>query len=102
MQENVGSKDRLARSIVGPALMAMGYIRWGGDRGEVGGLTAIVAGTMLVESAVTRVCPLNALFGLDTREPELVQRDLQAVVSRYGTESISAERLGLRAASSAQ
>ena len=83
MKENVGSGDRLIRSVTGPALMAMGYRRWGGDRGRVRGLMAIVAGTLLLESAVTRVCPVNALLGLDTRSAELMERDLREARIAY-------------------
>ncbi len=75
MKENVGTIDRIARSIIGPTLMVVGYKRLGGDRGELAGLATIVAGAALVESAITRVCPLNALFGIDTRRKERAVRD---------------------------
>lgn len=97
MKENVGTKDRLARSIVGPALMALGYSRWGGHRGQLGGLTAIVSGALLIESAITRVCPINGALGIDTREQELIQRDTQALVSQTGAPAIDIEDVGPRA-----
>jgi hypothetical protein len=71
MKENVGTIDRVARSVIGPGLIALGYTRWGGNQGRLAGLVAIVSGAVLVESAITRVCPLNALFGIDTREASL-------------------------------
>ncbi len=76
MKENVGTVDRAARSIVGPALVALGYTRWGGDEGRPLGLLAMMGGVTIIESAITRVCPINGLLGLDTREPELAQKDI--------------------------
>lgn len=77
MKENVGKVDRIGRSVIGPALMGFGAIRWGGNRGEPAGLVAMVAGALIVESAITRVCPINAALGLDTRSIEEIERDLK-------------------------
>lgn len=68
MKENVGNKDQIIRSIAGPALIAIGYLALGGKKGKVQGLAAIVVGTLLSETAITRVCPANEFFGVDTRE----------------------------------
>lgn len=76
MKENVGSKDRAFRTVAGSALMVLGYRRWGGNVGHPAGLLSMMAALSILESAVTRVCPLNALFRLDTREPRLVQKDV--------------------------
>lgn len=67
MKENVGTEDRMVRSLVGPALMAAGYTRLGGREGRMSGLAAIVLGALTVESAITKVCPLNAVLGINTR-----------------------------------
>ena len=70
MQENVGSLDRGVRSVLGPAVLALGVIsarRRSRGRLPLGSIAAIVAGAMVTETVVTRVCPLNALFGIDTR-----------------------------------
>jgi hypothetical protein len=72
MKENVGRKDQLVRSIVGPALMLLGYHAWGGKRGRAAGLLAMLAGTLISETALTRTCPLNEVFGVDTRECPLI------------------------------
>jgi hypothetical protein len=66
MQENVGTADRWLRVAVGSALVvgALGALRRGG--GIVPGLV-LAGGAIVLETAVTRVCPLNAAFGLDTR-----------------------------------
>lgn len=76
MKENVGSADRAARSILGPTLMLLGYLRWGGSSGRLKGLGAMLAGALVVESAVTRVCPVNAWLGIDTRTNEEKRQDL--------------------------
>ncbi len=82
MQENVGRIDRIVRFLVGPALAGVGYTRLGGSRGNPIGLAAMLAGTLLVDSAVTRVCPMNALLHLDTRSKRERIRDLRAVVEK--------------------
>jgi hypothetical protein len=67
MRENVGPEDRAVRMLVGPALMALGFTRLGGRDGELAGLATMIGGALVIESAITRVCPLNALLGIDTR-----------------------------------
>jgi hypothetical protein len=79
MKENVGRIDQLGRLILGPALAVAGYTTLGGSCGRVRGLAALVAGALILESAVTRVCPLNGLLRLDTRSSRLRDRDLQAL-----------------------
>lgn len=68
MRENVGNTDRTIRSIAGPALIGLGYTALGGSKGRIGGLATMILGTLIVESAITRVCPANALLGIDTRD----------------------------------
>ncbi len=68
MKENVGKKDRLIRSIAGPALIGIGYTALDGRKGNIAGLATIVAGALLAESALTKVCPVNGILGIDTRE----------------------------------
>lgn len=67
MKENVGTTDQILRGLVGPTLMALGYTRLGGYKGRAAGLAALVGGALVIESAITRTCPLNALLGIDTR-----------------------------------
>lgn len=66
MKENVGGADRALRSVAGPALILLGFTRWGGREGRPGGLLAMLAGVVVTETAITRVCPLNELAGVDT------------------------------------
>ena len=68
MKENVGKQDQLIRGIAGPAIMGIGYFILGGNKGRLEGLASIVVGTLIAESAITKVCPVNEFFGLDTRE----------------------------------
>jgi hypothetical protein len=78
MQENVGRADRIVRSIIGPALMLFGYGPLGARKGRGMGLLTVIGGALLVESAITRVCPVNALLGLDTRTEQERRRDREA------------------------
>lgn len=65
MQENVGTVDRWIRVGVGTGLVAAGL---GAGRGRPLGPVALVAlGALVLESALTRVCPVNALLGVNTR-----------------------------------
>lgn len=70
MRENVGDRDQAARFVLGPALIALGLGPLGARQGRAAGLGALVLGALVVESAVTRTCPVNAALGLDTREAE--------------------------------
>lgn len=67
MRENVGGRDRRLRGIAGPALLFLGYNAFGGRRGRLKGLAAMLGGALLTETAITRVCPLNSALGIDTR-----------------------------------
>jgi uncharacterized membrane protein len=82
MNENVGNEDRMLRAVTGPALMLMGYAILGGNRGHCTGLLTMIAGTALLESAITRVCPLNAMLGIDSRTPREKNHDRQRVIGR--------------------
>jgi hypothetical protein len=66
MQENVGRTDRIVRSIVGPAVAGFGIDQLRRGNLVLGGI-GIAVGALVTESAVTRVCPMNALLGIDTR-----------------------------------
>ena len=78
MKENVGGADRMARAVAGPVLIALGYARLGGDEGSLPGLLAILGGAFLVETAITRVCPVNELAGVDTARRIKVDRPVLA------------------------
>lgn len=67
VRENVGSADRLMRSILGPTLLAVGYTALDGRRGLPLGVTAMAAGAIITGTAITRYCPINAALGIDTR-----------------------------------
>ena len=99
MKENVGTVDRVGRFVVGPALMALGYGKWGGNEGTPAGLAAIVSGALVLESAVTRVCPVNAVLGIDSRSSEEVKRDFERTMSSYEQKPIDTEHRGLRVGS---
>lgn len=65
MQENVGTIDRWVRVGVGGALVTVGLRRLAPRNFAPAALVTL--GALVFESAITRVCPLNALLGIDTR-----------------------------------
>jgi hypothetical protein len=67
MQENVGDLDQRIRFVAGPALALAGIGPLGARHGRLVGLAAVVCGALIVESAITRTCPVNQLIGIDTR-----------------------------------
>jgi hypothetical protein len=80
MKENVGKLDRMVRSVLGPSLIMVGYTSLGGGRGRSLGLLSMMAGVAITESAITRVCPLSALFGVDSRSAKEVIRDVDEIL----------------------
>jgi hypothetical protein len=67
MKRNVGGWDRKARSVIGPLLLGWGARRVLRRGGRLGGLAAVMAGTMLGETAITGYCPLNRALGRNSR-----------------------------------
>lgn len=65
MQENVGNLERSVRAVAGPMLVRWGYRRLKKPRRRLLGVAAIIGGAMVAETAVTRVCPVNAALGID-------------------------------------
>ena len=73
MEKNVGGLDRIARLVLGPALLLLGVAALAGLFTLAAGTTGlVVAGLLLVVGAVltvtalTQKCPLNSLIGLNT------------------------------------
>lgn len=64
---NVGSFDRILRIILGAALLALPFV-WGGIAPQaVAGIAAIVAGLVLIVTAIVKFCPIYGVLGLRTR-----------------------------------
>jgi hypothetical protein len=75
MQENVGNTDRLLRIGIGASLATVGILRI--RSGRLGPALLLASGALLLESAITRVCPINGLLGIDTRKaPAFGKRSL--------------------------
>lgn len=68
MQENVGDRDRRLRWVLGSGLVVAALGPLGAREGRLRGLGALVSGALVLESAITRTCPINAWLGIDTRE----------------------------------
>lgn len=88
MRENVGHADRIARTIIGPTLLLRGLGQL--VTGKWRGVLNIIAGSLVVESALTRVCPFNAALGIDTRSTQERMTDFRADVTEQ-TERITAD-----------
>jgi hypothetical protein len=91
MEKNVGRADQVARLMAGPALLILGYSRMGGREGRTLGLLAMMSGVSLIESAITRICPVSALLGIDTRTTHEKVSDRNAALG-LETESVSDDR----------
>jgi hypothetical protein len=81
MRENVGHVDRIVRTVVGSGLVALAFAPLRAHDGRLPGLLALVAGTMVLESALTRVCPLNHALGLDTRSTAEKVKDFRGDIN---------------------
>jgi hypothetical protein len=68
VKENVGDTDQRVRAVVGTALVGAAIGPLGARSGRLPGLAALVGGALVLESAITRTCPINEWLGIDTRE----------------------------------
>jgi uncharacterized membrane protein len=66
MNENIGRMDRWLRVALGGGLVLAGLRGLGRSSLACGVL--LTSGALLLETALTRVCPVNAALGLDTRK----------------------------------
>jgi hypothetical protein len=65
MRSNVGGMDRVARSVLGPALLLVGWRALSGRRALAA--AALVGGAVITETALTATGPVNRVLGLDSR-----------------------------------
>jgi uncharacterized membrane protein len=72
MAKNVGGTERIARGLLGAALV---LVALRGRRGRGIRLSALIAGVELIYTAATQYCPANAAAGRDTC-PSDQDRDL--------------------------
>lgn len=81
MQKNVGGYDRIARLVVGPALIVVGAAAAvgiltlaAGTLGVALAALALLVGAVLLVTGLTRKCPLNSVLGMNTyRSPEAAE-----------------------------
>lgn len=66
MKENVGGPERLLRAGISPALIAWGWVVLGPAGRKSGPVALMITGALVAETAVTKVCPVSAVFGIDT------------------------------------
>ncbi|WP_128478176.1 YgaP family membrane protein [Halorussus pelagicus] len=65
-KRNVGGLDRIARAVLGVALVAVAVGAFVLGRGGNIGVVAGIAGAALLFNAATQFCGINALLGIDT------------------------------------
>ncbi|WP_435178337.1 YgaP family membrane protein [Halorussus sp. AFM4] len=65
LEPNVGGRDRIARAVLGAALVAAAAGALVGGRPGVALATGVL-GAGLLFNAATRFCGVNALLGVDT------------------------------------
>ncbi len=63
---NVGRIDRVIRAVIGIALIGAGGWAWDGWQGAPGGIVAVIAGAVLLGTALTAFCPLYRVLGVRT------------------------------------
>jgi hypothetical protein len=68
MRENVGGAERALRATIGPALVAWGWLVLAPARHKSGPVVLMLTGALVTETAVTKVCPVSAVFGIDTTQ----------------------------------
>ncbi len=64
---NVGTADRLFRLILGAILIALPFVIASMALPASLGIVSLVAGAILVITAVVKFCPIYGVFGLRTR-----------------------------------
>lgn len=62
----MGGPERALRAMIGPALVTWGWIVLGPARHRSGPVALMMTGVLVTETAVTKVCPVSAAFGIDT------------------------------------
>ena len=79
MKENVGRIERIVRIAVGSSLVAGSLSQL--HRHPVLSVLGSVAGALVVETGVTRVCPLSAALGIDSRSTTERMQDFRTEIN---------------------
>ncbi|MEF8806439.1 YgaP family membrane protein [Natronomonas sp.] len=68
METNIGSTDRIVRLVAGVILAGLGLANFAGvvELGYTVALIAIIVGAVLVGTAMTRMCLIYRIAGVDT------------------------------------
>jgi hypothetical protein len=74
MQENVGNVERWGRAALGSALLA-GSISAILRKRPTAAAALGATGAVLLETAITRVCPVNAMLGIGARARASLQQE---------------------------
>ncbi|SFS10312.1 Protein of unknown function [Halomicrobium zhouii] len=70
MEYNIGTADRAVRLAVGGLLAALGGASLAGalETGPLVGVLALLVGAVLIGTALTRVCLVYRVLGIDTAD----------------------------------
>ncbi|WP_254532599.1 YgaP family membrane protein [Natrinema gelatinilyticum] len=70
MKHNIGSADRVVRLIGGALLVVIGVASLAGllEFGTVAGVGAVLIGAIFLGTALTRVCLVYRLLGIETSD----------------------------------
>jgi uncharacterized membrane protein len=79
VKENVGRTERIVRIVVGASVAAASLTQI--RRHPILALVGAVAGALVTETGVTRVCPLNTAFGIDTRSTAERMQDFRTEIN---------------------
>lgn len=72
--------DRKMRVMTGSMLIMAGHARAKARCGGLGATMMVMLGTALLETALTRVCPLNKLMDIDSCSADLIAKDRNEVL----------------------
>ncbi|HSG05413.1 MAG TPA: DUF2892 domain-containing protein [Nitrospiria bacterium] len=72
MKNNIGSAERIIRTLIGLGLLGAGYF---GDLPFWGVITVFVIGAVLIITGTVRFCPIWSVFGVNTSETERSSKD---------------------------
>lgn len=75
MRENVGRVDQSFRVALSGLLGALAVAKYRKGARPLVPAALFVASSLVLESAITRVCPMNRLLGIDTRSKKERERD---------------------------
>jgi hypothetical protein len=63
IRENLGSKERVVRTLIGVILIGLGLFYFGGVTGEKIGIALAIAGVLPLITGLVNFCPVYSIWG---------------------------------------